>query len=180
MREPPSGMDVTFTDRGFEVALVGALPTGFVGCFRSIMPVVLVCELVGGIGCFAAFVEGDLAAGPLLCLAAMLVVLGTLFGLVLQARAHRPKPGKLVLDGDSLSFTSVDGHIRMSLADIKAVDVIPVGLAIRPKRGMTHHVMMLNTSDAARRWLDEAIEGARKRYGTSAEVPAGLDALKKR
>ncbi|MCB9677140.1 MAG: hypothetical protein H6737_18630 [Alphaproteobacteria bacterium] len=179
MRSPPSGMDVTFTDRGFDMAVVGALPGGVMGLFRSLLPPLFLLEVIGGFVFLGAVIEGDVPAGPLCVLGAVCLAV-TALGFTVWSRANTPMRGRFALEGDTLTFTSTTGEVRMSLADVKAVDVVPIGLAIRPKKGMTHHVMMLQTSDPARRWLDEAIEAARVRYGTSAEVPDELDALKKR
>jgi hypothetical protein len=172
-------MDVTFTDRGFEVEVVGGLPGGLSGCLRPLLPMALLFQLLLSFMCLGATLENDLDMG----LACLLAGVSGVVGLVMLAAwryVNVPTKGRLALDGDTLTFTSTDGEVRMQLSEINGVDVIPVGLAIRPKRGMTHHVMMVETSEPARQWLDEAIEAARKKFGTKGDVPRELDALKPR
>lgn len=180
MREPPSGMRVTFTDRGFEVALRGELPGGPLGCLRTLIPLVLGAQALIAFGCFGLTMDGEVSVPVAVVSAVGLVVLMIAEAIVL-GRLNSPSPGQLVLEGETLSFTSSEGgDVTMTLEEIKGIDVVPVGLAIRPRKGTTHHVVMVDTSDEARRWLDEAIEDARKRYGTREEIPESIDRLKER
>jgi hypothetical protein len=99
-------------------------------------------------------------------------------GFFLLRLLSRKKPQLLVLEGNILSFESMEGPVRLRLEEVRAVDVVPVGLGIRPHRGPTHHILMAGASEAERVWLDQAIESARDRHGNASEVPDAIRELR--
>ncbi len=179
MGEPPKSLDVTFTDRGFECVVHMAPAGGCFGAARSGIGLTMV------FGFFAVFFGFFVAVEELGDAAVVFVIAGILglmavvgLGFVGLKVLGRKKARVLKLDGNILTFDSMNGPVRMTLQEVKAVDVVPVGLGIRPHKGQTHHILMTGASEAERVWLDDAIETARDRHGTSSEVPEEIRELR--
>jgi len=177
MRSPPGELKLKQTERGFELDVVLGPKPGLAAGLRKLLPWLLFGDFFLAITLFIGMTEGGMELITLAVLGAG-GVMSALVAVVLLVWANSAHRGTVVLDGEILQIPSSEGSVRLRLSEVNGIDVVPVGLAIRPKRGMTHHLMLPKLNPRAVQWLESVLEERRASYGTAADIPEELSRLK--
>jgi hypothetical protein len=169
----PAGLRIDPTDRGFTCTVLATSNSRVVASGAM-----AVGALVAGGTALAAITA---VAEPVLAAVVVIPALaGALILVAVSTAARRGRESgrdKLVLDGPRLDFHSVEGPVRLTLDAVKGVDVVPVGLAVRPRRGRAVHLPLPGVDEAGRTWLRDRLKEAVDRHGRPDDVPAELQAL---
>ena len=179
MRSPPAGLKIELTERGFELEVVLGAKPGLAAGLRKLIPMLLFADFFFAIALFVALTERGMQMSTIGVLGAA-GVMAALFLVLLLIWARTAHTGTVVLDGEILRFPSTEGSVRLRLSELNGIDVVPIGLAIRPARGMTHHLMLPKLHPRAVQWLESVLEERRASYGSAEDIPEELSRLKSR
>ncbi len=172
MADVPRGLDVQFSDRGFVLKVKAPGRFGWLG---SLILPALAFGVIGVVS-----LSGGLAQVGWSLIASVAIGVGVSGAIGLLWWRMKNPATALTLDGNALTLPTLDGEVTVQLGDVKGIDRVPVGLAVRRRGGPTVIVVLRGVHAKGTRWLEHMLESARARHGTQTEVPPELAALEQR